>query len=89
MIIYNHDTNHNLMVVMICFVVIPDSLDGSTHTGIGSDQNSMSCVHDDHGKLFVIFLSYKNAYHIQETKTMHWYKKIVGELYMMIFVNHY
>ena len=46
------------------------SLDGSRRTGIASDQNSMSCVHDDGGKLFVIFLSYKNAYHIQETKTV-------------------
>ena len=58
------------MLVLICFVVIPDSLDGSTHTGIGSDKNSMSCVHDDCGKLFVIFLSYTNAYHIQETRTV-------------------
>ena len=29
----------------------------------------MSCV-NDHSKLFVIFLSYKNAYHIQDTKTV-------------------
>ena len=40
------------MVVLICFVVIPNSLDGSMHTGIASDQNSISCVHDDCGKLF-------------------------------------
>ena len=70
MIIYNHDNNHDLMVVLICFVVIPDSLFGSRHQGIASDENSMSCIHDDCVKLFVIFLSYKNAYHIQETKTV-------------------
>ena len=70
MIIYNHDNNHDLIVVLICFVVIPDSPDGNRHTGIASYQNSMSCVNDDCGKLFVIFLSYKNAYHTQETKTV-------------------
>ena len=32
MIIYNDDNNHDLMVVLVCFVVIPDSLDGSIHT---------------------------------------------------------
>ena len=69
MMIYNHDNNHDSMVVLICFVVIPDSLDGSKEKDTSSDENSMSCVHDC-GKLFVIFLSYKNAYHIQETKTM-------------------
>ena len=50
--------------------MIPDSLDGNRHTGIASNENSKSCVHDDCGKLFVIFLSYKNAYYIQETKTV-------------------
>ena len=70
MIIYNHDNNHDLMVVLICFVVIADSLDGSRDKGTASDENCMSSVHDDHGKSFVIFLSYKNVYHIQETKTV-------------------
>ena len=70
MIIHNHDNNHDLMVVLICFVVTADSLDGSRDKGTSSDENSMSCVNDDRGKSFVIFLSYKNAYHIQETKTV-------------------
>ena len=70
MIIHNHDNNHDSMAVLICFVVIADSLDGSRDKGTASDANTMSCVNDDHGKSFVIFLSYKNAYHIQETKMM-------------------
>ena len=70
MIIYHHDKNHNLMVVLTCFVEIPDSLEGSTYEGIVGDENAMSCVHDDCGKSFVIFLRYKNAYHIEETKTV-------------------
>ena len=69
-IIHNHENNHDLMVVLICFVVIPDSLDGSRHKDTASDEKSMLCVHDDCGKLFVIFLSYRNPYHIQETKTV-------------------
>ena len=70
MVIYLHNTNHNLIVVLIWFVVIPDSLEGSAHGDIVGDDNTMSCVHDDCGKSFVIFLRYKNAYHIEETKTV-------------------
>ena len=70
MIIYHHDKNHNLIVVLIWFVVIPDSLEDSTHGDIVGHENAMSCVHDDCGKSFVIFLRYKNAYHIEETKTV-------------------
>ena len=47
MIIYHCDKNYDLMVVLICFVVIPDSLEGSTHEGIASHENSISCVDDD------------------------------------------
>ena len=60
--------NHNLVVVLIWFVVIPDSLEGSAHGDIVGDDNTMSCVHDDCGKSCVIFLRYKNVYHIEETK---------------------
>ena len=67
---HNHDNNHDLMVVLICFVVIADSLDSRNDKGTASDENSMPCVNDDHGKSFVIFLSYKNAYHREETKTV-------------------
>ena len=70
MIIHNYDNNHDLMVVLICFVVIADSLDSRRDKGTASDENSISCVNDDCGKSFVIFLSYKNAYHIEKTKTV-------------------
>ena len=33
-------------------------------------ENAMSCVDDDCGKSFIIFVRYKNAYHIEETKTV-------------------
>ena len=69
-ITYHHDKNHDLMVVLMCFVVIPDTLEGSTHEGIAGHDNAMSYVDDDCGKSFVIFLRYKNAYHIEETKTV-------------------
>ena len=49
------------MAVLICFVVIADSLDGSKDKGTASVENCMSSVHDDCGKSFVIFLSYKNC----------------------------
>ena len=68
MVIYLHNTNHNLIVVLIWFLVIPDSLEGSAHGDIVCDDNTTSCVHDDCGKSVVIFLRYKNAYHIEETK---------------------
>ena len=38
------------MVVLICFVVIPDSLEGSAYEGIVGDENALSYVHDDCGK---------------------------------------
>ena len=65
MTIHNHDNNHDLMVVLICL-----ALDSRRDNGAASDENSNSCVNDDCGKSFVIFLSYKNAYYIQETKTV-------------------
>ena len=68
MIIQNHDNNHDLMVVLICFIVIADSLDTRNNNGTASDENGMPCVNDDCGKSFVIFLNYKNAYHREETK---------------------
>ena len=58
------------MVALICFVVIADSVDSRKDNGTTSDENSMLCVNDDHGKSFVIFLNYKNAYHREETKTV-------------------
>ena len=67
---HHYDNNHDLMVVLICFVNIADSLDSRKDNGTASDENSMPCVNDDHGKSFVIFLSYKNAYHREETKTV-------------------
>ena len=51
---HHHDNNHDLMVVLICFVVIADSLDGSRDKGTASDEKCMSSVHDDHCKSFVI-----------------------------------
>ena len=70
MIIYHHNKNHDLIIVLICFVVIPDSLKGSTHEGIAGHKNAMSCVDDQCGKSFIIFLRYKNVYYIGETKTV-------------------
>ena len=70
MIIHHHDNNHDFMVVLICFVVIVDSVDSRRDEGTTSDEHSMSCVNDDCGKSFVIFLTHKNAYHIEETKTV-------------------
>ena len=69
-IIHNLDNNHDFMVVLLCFVVIADSVDSRKDNGTASDEHSMLHVNDDHGKSFVIFLNYKNAYHIQETKTV-------------------
>ena len=86
---YHHDNNHDLMVVLICFIVIADALDRRTDNSMGNDENSMPCVNDDCGKSFVIFLSYKNAYHREETKTVLEKKKIAVDLYMMIFANHF
>ena len=58
------------MVVLICFVVIPDSLEGSTHEGIAGHENAMSCVDDDSGRSSVISVRYNNAYHIGQTKSV-------------------
>ena len=76
------------MVLLIWFVVIDDSQydEGDTDTGV--DRNGRSSVHDDSGKPFVIVLSYKIAYHVQEITAV-LVKKIVGDLYIMIFVNHF
>ena len=49
------------MVVLICFVVIDDSLYGSKDKDTEGDENCMSSIHDDPGKSFVILLSYKNC----------------------------
>ena len=76
------------MVVLICFVVIDDSLYSSKDKDVESDENCMSSVHDDPGKSCVILLSYKNC--ISYTRDQNSVgKKIVGDLYMMIFVNHF
>ena len=69
-IIQNHDNNHDLMVVLICFIVIAHSLDSRKDNGTANDEHSMLCVNDDHGKSFAIFLNYENAYHREETKTV-------------------
>ena len=76
------------MILLIWFVVIDDSQDDDEdiHTGVHTDVTS--AVHDGSGKPFVIVLSYKIAYHVQEITTL-LVKTIVGDLYMMIFVNHF
>ena len=76
------------MVVLIWFVVIDDLVYGRADTDTAVDKNCRSSLHDDPGKSFVILFSYKNAYYIQEITTV-LVKRIVGALYMMIFVNHF
>ena len=49
------------MVLLICFVVIDDSLYDSRDKDTEGDENCMSSVHDDPGKSFVILWSYKNC----------------------------
>ena len=61
MVMYNHENNNDQMVLLICFVVIDDSLYNSRNKDTEGDENHMSCVHDDPGKSFVILLSYKNC----------------------------
>ena len=76
------------MILLIWFVVIDDSQDddGDIHTGVNKD--GTSSVHDGSGKPFVIVLSYKIVYHVKEITTV-LVKKILHDLYMMIFVNHF
>ena len=49
------------MVVLICFVVIDDSLYSKRDKDTEVDENCVSSIHDDPGKSFVILLSYKNC----------------------------
>ena len=76
------------MVVLIYFVVIDDSLYGRRDKDTEGDKNHMSSVYDDPGKSFLILLSYKNC--ISYTRDQNSVcKKIVSDLYMLIFVNHF
>ena len=75
------------MLVLICFVVIDDSLYSSKDKDTEGDENCMSYLHDDPCKSFVILLSYKNCIlYTRDHNSVG--KKIVGDLYM-IFVNHF
>ena len=49
------------MVLLICFVVIDDSLYDSRDKDTEGDENHMLSVHNDPGKSFVILLSYKKC----------------------------
>ena len=52
---------HYEMILLISFVVIDDSQDVGEDMNTGVNMNSMSAVHDDCGKPFLIVLSYKNC----------------------------
>ena len=76
------------MILMIWFVAIDDSQNDDMHTDTRVDNDCTSSVHHGSGKPFVIVLSYKIAYNVQEITTV-LVKKIVGDLCMIIFVNHF
>ena len=61
---------HDKMILLISFVVTDDSQDNEEdiHTGVNMDDTS--AVHDGSDKSFVIVLSYKIAYHVQEITTV-------------------
>ena len=61
MIIYDHENMHYDMILLISFVVINDSQDVGEDMHTGVNMNTMSAVHDDCGKPFLIVLSYKNC----------------------------
>ena len=75
------------MILLIWFVVIDDlqNDDRDTHTRV---DDCTSSVHDGSGKPFAIVLSYKNSISCTGDDNSVG-KKIVGDLYMMIFLNHF
>ena len=76
------------MILLIWFVVIDDSQDVDQDMTTGVQMDSTSAVHDGSGKAFVIVLSYNIGYHVSEMTTV-LVKKIVGDLYMIIFVDDF
>ena len=79
---------HYEMILLISFVVIADSQYVDEDIITEAEMHGTSAVHDGSGKAFVIVLSYNIGYHVSEMTTV-LVKKIVGDLYMIIFVDDF
>ena len=49
------------MVLLMCFVVVNDSVHDTRDERNECDKNNRSSFYDDPGKSFLIFLNYKNC----------------------------
>ena len=79
---------HYEMMFFTSFVVIHHSQDVDGHMTTVVSVARTSGVHDTCSKVFVIVLNYNMMYHISEMAIV-LVKTIVGDLYVIIFINDF
>ena len=72
MIMYNHENNDDYKIILMWFIGIADEVYDLRDEQNDGDQNGASSVCDDHGKSFLILISYKNWVTYEVNCSIYW-----------------
>ena len=87
MIIYNHENNDDYKFVLMWFIDIADEVHDLTHEQNDGDQKGTSSVCDDHGKSFLILISYQNWMTYEVNCNTYWQNLGVSFFYVTCMLN--